>query len=109
MILTRLICREDFIAFSLVESFKSYIIFMRFELLSAVKMLMLVFWVVTPCGLVRRYHRFGGTYTSGPEDGGRMFLRNIGVYLKVHTALQPRRPTSTFYLFADGQVITSRK
>jgi hypothetical protein len=28
---------------------------MRFEVLTAVKMWMLVFWVVTPCGLVGRY------------------------------------------------------
>jgi hypothetical protein len=27
-----------------------------------VKMLMLVFWVVTSCGLLGRYRRFGGTY-----------------------------------------------
>jgi hypothetical protein len=29
------------------------------------------------------------------EDEGSMFFRNICVYLQVHTALQPRRPTST--------------
>jgi hypothetical protein len=28
----------------------------KFEVLKAVKILMLVFWVVTPCGLVDRYH-----------------------------------------------------
>jgi hypothetical protein len=57
---------------------------MRFETLTAVKMSILVFWVVTPCGLVDRYQRFG--------DGGSMLLRNIGIYLRVHVALQPRRP-----------------
>jgi hypothetical protein len=31
---------------------------MRFEILTAVKMSMLVFWVVTPCELVERYKRF---------------------------------------------------
>jgi hypothetical protein len=35
---------------------------MRFEVLTAVKMSILVFWVVTQCGLVGRYQRFGGTY-----------------------------------------------
>jgi hypothetical protein len=30
----------------------------RFEVLTAVKMMM--FWVVAPCRLVGRYHRFGG-------------------------------------------------
>jgi hypothetical protein len=29
-----------------------YFVFMRFETFAAVKMSMLVFWVVTPCGLV---------------------------------------------------------
>jgi hypothetical protein len=35
---------------------------MRSVVLTAVKMSMLVFWVVTPCGLVGRYQRFRGTY-----------------------------------------------
>jgi hypothetical protein len=35
---------------------------MRFSVLTAVNMSMLVYWVVTPCGLVGRYKRFGGTY-----------------------------------------------
>jgi hypothetical protein len=34
---------------------------MRFEVLTAVKMSMLVFWVVTMCGLVGRYQRLGET------------------------------------------------
>jgi hypothetical protein len=35
---------------------------MRFEVLMAVKMPMLVFWLVMPCELVGRYDRFGETY-----------------------------------------------
>jgi hypothetical protein len=35
---------------------------MRFEVLMAVKMSILVFWVVMPCGLVGRYQHSGGTY-----------------------------------------------
>jgi hypothetical protein len=27
---------------------------------------------------------------SSPEDGGNMYLRNVGIYLQVHTALQPK-------------------
>jgi hypothetical protein len=67
------------------------------------------FWVVTPCGLVGRYQRFGETYwlhlqprrwrhyvspkrsrlkmetvrffeTFSPEDGDSMFLRNVSTY-----------------------------
>jgi hypothetical protein len=54
---------------------------MRFEILMAVKMSVLV---VTPCGLVGR-----------TEDGGSMFLQNAGIYLQVHMALQPRRSPPT--------------
>jgi hypothetical protein len=31
-----------------------------FEVFMAIKMVTLVFWIVTPCGLVRRYQCFGG-------------------------------------------------
>jgi hypothetical protein len=68
---------------------------MRFDVLTAVKMSMLVFWVVTPCGLVGRYQRFGGTYClylqDWSEDGGRTFLRNVGIYPQTHMTSQPRR------------------
>jgi hypothetical protein len=39
------------------------IFYMGVEVLTEVKMSMLVFWVVTPCGLVGRYLRFG-EYTA---------------------------------------------
>jgi hypothetical protein len=35
---------------------------MRCDVLTAVKTSMLVFCVVTPCGLIGRYQRFGDTY-----------------------------------------------
>jgi hypothetical protein len=35
---------------------------LRFEVLTAVKMPIFVFWVVTPCGLVGRCQHFAGTY-----------------------------------------------
>jgi hypothetical protein len=28
-------------------------------------------------------------HTASPEDGGSMFLRNVGIYTQVHTTLQP--------------------
>lgn len=31
----------------------------------------------------------------GPEARRSMFLRNVGIYLKVHTRLQLKRPTPT--------------
>jgi hypothetical protein len=56
---------------------------LRFEVLTAVKML---FWVVTPCGLVGRYQCFG--------NGDSMFLWNVGVCLRIHTASQSVTVTS---------------
>jgi hypothetical protein len=46
------------------------------------------------CNALRicRYKCFGGIYCSSEEEGS-MFLRNIGIYLQVHTVLQPKRPT----------------
>jgi hypothetical protein len=33
-------------------------------------------------------------FIISPEDGGSMFLRNVGMYLQIYTALQPRSPSS---------------
>jgi hypothetical protein len=63
-----------------------------------VKMSMLVSWVVTPCGLTDT--NVSENYTASifsPEEGHGMFLRNAGIYLRVHTALQPRITTSTIF------------
>jgi hypothetical protein len=38
------------------------------------------FWVVTPAVWTRE------TAVCSPEDGDSMFLRNVGIYLQVHTA-----------------------
>jgi hypothetical protein len=51
-------------------------------------------WVVTLRGVVGRYQRFGVAYCLqlqqfSPEDGDSMLLRNVGVDLEIHTALQP--------------------
>jgi hypothetical protein len=40
---------------------------MKSEVLTAVKMSLLVFWVVTPCGLAGRYQRFEGSYSLKME------------------------------------------
>jgi hypothetical protein len=54
---------------------KLLIIYMRFEVLAAVKM-SLVIWVLLD---------------SSPEDGGNMLLRNVCTHLQVYTASKPRR------------------
>jgi hypothetical protein len=50
---------------------------------------MLIFMAVKPCGFSGRYPVFGRS-----EDGGNMFLRNVGSYLQAHKALLPRTPAS---------------
>jgi hypothetical protein len=55
---------------------------------------MLLFWEVTPFGLVGRFLRFGKkniVCLFRAEDGGRMFLRNVfrPVYLQVHRRYYP--------------------
>jgi hypothetical protein len=63
----------------------------------------LFFWMVTPCKRVGRYQRFRETTVCifrvsivSPEDGDSMFLRNVGIYLRVYTAPQPTVTTSSF-------------
>jgi hypothetical protein len=69
------------------------------ETLTAVKMSILVFQVVEAVWTSDRYQHFAFTYCFhlGPEDGGSMFLRNVGIYLQVYQVLQPRSRKSTTY------------
>jgi hypothetical protein len=60
-----------------------------FEVLTAMKMSMF-FWTVTSRKFVGRNQRFGGTQYLSPEDGGSIFLRNVGISLQVDMALQPK-------------------
>jgi hypothetical protein len=61
---------------------------LRFEVLTAMKMSVLVFCVVTPCGLVGRYQHSGLTLKMET-----LFLQNVSIDLQVQRALQPRRQT----------------
>lgn len=56
-----------------------------------------------------QFHILSNTWfiiqTTSPEDGGNKFLQNFGIYLQVHTVLQPRRKTRTwlvFHVFKQG-------
>jgi hypothetical protein len=70
--------------------------FMGFEVLTALKMSMLVFLVATPCGLVGGYQRTGNLL---PPSSGLN-----GIYLQVHKAFSPedehRHPSSFLELAA---------
>jgi hypothetical protein len=50
----------------------------------------------------RRYSIFGANFS--PEIGSCIFLQNVGIYLQVHKALQPRRPTMTFSSIFDKEI-----
>jgi hypothetical protein len=78
----------------------------RLEVPMAVKMPVLVFWVVALYELVGRYQLFtppsSGLKYFSPADGDSIFLRCIGIYLQVHTQ-QPRRLTSNYTFFWGQQ------
>lgn len=74
---------------------------MRSEILTAVKMPMLVLWIVTMLTLIGRYQHFVGRYLFHllclRTSGFRMkavFFRSFEIYIRVNAAIQPRRPTS---------------
>jgi hypothetical protein len=56
----------------------------RFEVLTAVRMTMLFFWVMTPFGLDSVLDKH-----TVP-----IFSPEVGIYLRVYTASQPRRTSS---------------
>jgi hypothetical protein len=72
------------------------------------KMSLLVLWVATPCEPVGRLDTTVSEEHTvsifSPEDGDSMFLRNFGIYLQVHTVLQPTRPTLTLNQFSYSRV-----
>jgi hypothetical protein len=73
-------------------------------------MSIVVFWVVTPCGLIAayqiwrnvayRFHLQGEEFYN--EDAGGKFLRNAGNNLKDQTPSQPRRPRSIWKINLVG-------
>jgi hypothetical protein len=76
-----------------------------FEALIAMTMKSSVFWDITPCSPVKLNKRllpccllhasFSLGLLSDPDDGGDMFLRNVGWLSPHYTALYPRRQNSS--------------
>jgi hypothetical protein len=62
---------------------------MRFEVFTAVKMLMVLLWVVMLCGLVGGYQHFEETALK---------MEAVCIRVQVHMASQPRRPPLTKYI-----------
>jgi hypothetical protein len=63
----------------------------KLEHLKGVTVNITVFWNVTPCSLLRKYVFLEeSALFSYPEDGVIVFLRNVGINIPEHTALNPR-------------------
>jgi hypothetical protein len=45
--------------------------------------------------VLRRQFRTNILSQFSSEDGGRMFIRNVVIFFRVHTASHPRKTTST--------------
>jgi hypothetical protein len=69
--------------------------FLKFEIFTAVKMLMVIFWVVRPFGLVDGKQCFEALYCLHlqGEDRGDTFLQNVSRYLQDHTEAPPSPPS----------------
>lgn len=57
-------------------------------------------WIMTPHKLVGTYQRLGETYCLNFqglrfEANNSMIIRDVGINLRVHTALRRKRPTMT--------------
>jgi hypothetical protein len=65
---------------------------MRFEVLTAIIIILMKYRVLDTCGFVVNVNVSG--VTSLPEDGVSMFLRNIRIGLQVHTAPRPKTLSS---------------
>jgi hypothetical protein len=55
---------------------------MRYEVFTAVKIWVVVFWAITLFILVGSYQRVRGNYY--PENAGNIFLLNVGHHLHYH-------------------------
>jgi hypothetical protein len=73
----------------------------RFEVFTAVKIHVKVFWVLTPRSAVVGYQPFGGHcfLHLQVEIGGSMVLRNAGILPQHYTASKSRRPRRESPLF----------
>jgi hypothetical protein len=92
-----------------------------FEVFTAVIMKNAVFWYVASCRSCEMNRRFEGTYRLHlqgtcslwflargffyPEDGGDMFLRNVGSFHRIYMAPHPRsRHSSRYTTFPENRL-----
>jgi hypothetical protein len=67
------------------------IIFVGFEVFTAVVMKSIIFWDITPCTACHLLTRWFAELFFDPEDGGDTFLRNVACNSMDYTASYPRR------------------
>jgi hypothetical protein len=68
-----------------------------FEILTAVKIPMMVFWAMMPCGPVGGYQRFGGTYCLHLQKVEKMCSSQTFVaYLQFYTMNHLKKQPSSF-------------
>jgi hypothetical protein len=79
-------------------------VYLRFEVLTAAKMSIVVFWVVRPCGTASCYKRFEATYRC-TEDEVDKFLRNASYHLQGYTASQPKRQQPINCVYSDIDIL----
>jgi hypothetical protein len=123
---TKVVCvgnRGRPIGYKICREF-SYFLSVGFEVFTAVVMKSIIFWDMTPCSPSSSNRRFGGTYRLhlatcllagfcwtyffDPEDGGDMFLRNVGWNSTDHTASYPSRRYSSFPEWFTLKVILNK-
>jgi hypothetical protein len=75
------------------DHFEREFSYVEFEVFTAVVMKSIIFWDVTPCNLFATCLLAGycWNYFFDREDGGDMFLRNVGCNSTDYTASHPRR------------------
>jgi hypothetical protein len=69
---------------------------------------MLVFWVVTPCGLVGRYQRIGGTYCLHLQPCVRIEKTNIVIFNAVRTSNLNNYSILTYFGIISPRIVTAR-
>jgi hypothetical protein len=80
----------------------------KFEIFTAVKIQVKVFWVVMPCSIVVGYQCFRPCCLNLQGDvGGIMVLKNVGILPQHYMVSQPRRPQPEYkveFIFLSGSI-----
>jgi hypothetical protein len=82
-----------------MSSYQAKFHILRFSVLTEVRMKLLFYWALASCRLI-----------DNPADGDSMFLRNIGICLRVYTAPNSgEQQTSKFFFIIGVKFSHSRR